>query len=80
MCGIVGFAGAGDRSVIEAMMEAVRHRGPDAEGRYHDPETGVHLGHRRLSIMNRAGQGACPVPEAWQSDRGCGKWGLAGQG
>src|SRR5437588_3711929 len=63
MCGIVGFAGAGDRSVIEAMMEAVRHRGPDAEGRYQDPETGVHLGHRRLSIIDIAG-GKQPMANA----------------
>jgi asparagine synthase (glutamine-hydrolysing) len=55
MCGIVGFAGKGDRSVIESMMASVGHRGPDAAGRYHDEENAVHLGHRRLSILDIAG-------------------------
>jgi asparagine synthase (glutamine-hydrolysing) len=63
MCGIVGFAGAGDRSVIERMMHAVAHRGPDAAGRYHDAEIAVHLGHRRLSILDLAG-GAQPMANA----------------
>jgi asparagine synthase (glutamine-hydrolysing) len=48
------------------MMESVRHRGPDAESRYHDPELAVHVGHRRLSILDIAG-GKQPMPNASRS-------------
>ncbi len=52
MCGIAGFAGAGDSRDLQAMMDALVHRGPDQEGKWLDPKTGVHLGHRRLSIID----------------------------
>ena len=32
MCGICGFTGNGDQSILEAMMEAMVYRGPDAAG------------------------------------------------
>jgi asparagine synthase (glutamine-hydrolysing) len=35
----------------------LRHRGPDGEGFFIDPDTGVHLGHRRLAILDLAGGG-----------------------
>lgn len=60
MCGIAGFVGAGDRGLLARMAEAIAHRGPDAEGFYLDTETGVHLGHRRLSILDHGG-GAQPM-------------------
>lgn len=53
MCGIVGFVGKGDQQVLKAMMGALAHRGPDDEGVY--SEGFVHLGHRRLSIIDLAG-------------------------
>jgi asparagine synthase (glutamine-hydrolysing) len=52
MCGIAGFSGAGDLQDLQAMMDALTHRGPDAEGKWRDLKTGVHLGHRRLSIID----------------------------
>ncbi len=52
MCGIAGFSGAGDSNDLQAMVNALTHRGPDQEGKWHDPKTGVHLGHRRLSIID----------------------------
>jgi len=52
MCGIAGFSGRGDPAVLRAMTTAIRHRGPDAEGLYRSPEGDVHLGHRRLSIID----------------------------
>ena len=58
MCGIAGFVahrGAGDREVLERMTRALAHRGPDAEGYLILPEKGVHLGHRRLSIVDLSG-------------------------
>jgi len=52
MCGIAGFSGAGDSNDLQTMMDALTHRGPDAEGKWHSKKTGVHLGHRRLSIID----------------------------
>jgi len=64
MCGIAGFVGRGDRSVLERMTDRITHRGPDAAGHYVEPERGLYLGHRRLSIVDLAG-GAQPM---WTSD------------
>src|SRR5438105_1246643 len=50
MCGITGFCGARHRELLEAMTEAVRHRGPDDVG-YHESEH-ASLGFRRLSIID----------------------------
>ena len=52
MCGFVGFTNEiGDRgSVLDAMMNRIVHRGPDAEGKYID--SSVALGFRRLSIID----------------------------
>ena len=52
MCGIAGFAGSGARADLLRMTDALRHRGPDGEGFFVDPETNVHLGHRRLAIVD----------------------------
>ena len=63
MCGIAGFVAArsaGDREILERMTRALAHRGPDAEGFVVDAESGVNLGHRRLSIVDLAG-GAQPM-------------------
>ena len=48
MCGIVGFTNDIDDSneVLGRMMDRIRHRGPDAEGKYIDED--IALGHRRL--------------------------------
>lgn len=54
MCGINGiyrFKGfSDDGTVIKQMNDTLKHRGPDAEGVYKDEL--VHLGHRRLSIID----------------------------
>lgn len=61
MCGIAGYYNwRGGPQVLRAMLEAIRHRGPDAEGEYYgptgapDPQAGgaLALGHRRLSIID----------------------------
>ena len=61
MCGIVGFTNtnSGSKSVIGEMMELIRHRGPDAEGKYVDDD--IALGHRRLSIIDISSQGDQPI-------------------
>lgn len=65
MCGIAGGVWWKpnlqiDRSVLQTMTDAIRHRGPDAEGHFLQPATseratGIALGHRRLSIIDVAG-------------------------
>lgn len=57
MCGICGLAYAnrriGDREIVQAMNDAIRHRGPDSEGIY--VAEGVGLGIRRLAIIDVKG-------------------------
>ena len=55
MCGIAGFAGSGGPADLERMVAAVAARGPDDTGTWSDPRRPVHLGHRRLSILDLAG-------------------------
>jgi asparagine synthase (glutamine-hydrolysing) len=54
MCGICG-SSESETSAIRAMNAAMVHRGPDDEGVYVDPEAGVALGARRLSIIDIEG-------------------------
>ena len=57
MCGIAGwFSWSGhslDRRTMEAMLDRLLHRGPDASGMYFG--SGIALGHRRLSIIDIEG-------------------------
>jgi asparagine synthase (glutamine-hydrolysing) len=57
MCGVTGFVTttpvSGSVVQLGRMTEALRHRGPDDFGFYHDDF--AHLGHRRLSIIDVAG-------------------------
>jgi asparagine synthase (glutamine-hydrolysing) len=57
VCGIAGFVNVrpagGGAGILERMAEAIRHRGPDDLGFYHDPW--AHLSHRRLSIVDLRG-------------------------
>jgi asparagine synthase (glutamine-hydrolysing) len=59
MCGIFGFAGSPDRQLLGRMAASLVHRGPDDAGSFEWPS--VSLGHRRLSIIDRAG-GHQPMP------------------
>lgn len=61
MCGIVGFTNFIDNSnkIIGEMMDKIRHRGPDAEGKYVDEN--IALGHRRLSIIDVSSSGDQPI-------------------
>ena len=69
MCGIAGFVDSSiDRmAVIKSMTDAIVHRGPDAEGFWLDENSGVTLGHRRLSIMDLSPGGAQPMVSAMES-------------
>ena len=55
MCGIAGFFGVGDRTVLQRMAKRIAHRGPDDEGFLIEPDHGVFLGFRRLAILDIAG-------------------------
>lgn len=53
MCGIAGVVGAkatSGRAVVEEMLDAIGHRGPDARGTY--AEGMIALGHVRMSVMD----------------------------
>ena len=51
MCGIVGIWGDLDKSKVQSMIDALRHRGPDGHGMHVQLNQGV-LGHIRLAIMD----------------------------
>jgi asparagine synthase (glutamine-hydrolysing) len=63
MCGICGFVGPGDRDDLQRMTDSLAHRGPDAGAVWIDAGNGVHLGHRRLAIIDIVG-GAQPMVSA----------------
>jgi asparagine synthase (glutamine-hydrolysing) len=69
MCGIAGFwdprRGLHEPSaVLRAMAETMVHRGPDASGEHFDPDAGLGLAHRRLSILDLTVDGAQPMTSA----------------
>lgn len=65
MCGIVGMWCHGRPDVVperfRAVVGALAHRGPDGEGAAHDTELRLHLGHRRLAILDPSPAGAQPM-------------------
>lgn len=62
MCGIAGYFGEGNRAVLTAMTDALRHRGPDDTGVY--VEGAVGLGHRRLAVIDLTPAGHQPMSVA----------------
>ncbi len=70
MCGITGFWTPGGlnledaRGTVTAMADALRHRGPDDEGTWIDPEAGIALGFRRLAILDLTPTGRQPMESA----------------
>jgi asparagine synthase (glutamine-hydrolysing) len=50
MCGIAGTIGIQDNSLVCAMLNMMKHRGPDGNGYYSWRD--VHLGHSRLAIID----------------------------
>ena len=52
MCGIVGFTNSITNAddVLGKMMDRIKHRGPDSEGKYIDDN--IAMGFRRLSIID----------------------------
>lgn len=71
MCGIAGFWDARHRfgevnggEVLRRMTRAISYRGPDDEGHYQQPDAGIALGHRRLSIVDLSPEGHQPMASA----------------
>lgn len=68
MCGIVGAFAPSRRAssehlsvVVGRMSDRLIHRGPDDGGLWADEESGVALGHRRLSIVDLTAEGRQPM-------------------
>lgn len=68
MCGLSGIVDLSRRldklateTTLRTMADAIAHRGPDAEGLWIDPEAGIGLVHRRLSILDLSPAGAQPM-------------------
>ena len=66
MCGIAGVIARGglEPRLVAAMTGQIVHRGPDDGGEWIDAETGVGLGHRRLSIVDLSPHGHQPMHSA----------------
>jgi asparagine synthase (glutamine-hydrolysing) len=76
ICGIAGGSGSSDtlRRDVVRMTDTLVHRGPDSSGAWVDAETGVALGHRRLSILDLSSCGNQPMVSA------CGRFVIAYNG
>jgi len=61
MCGIGGFVGRFDASLLADMQRRLAHRGPDGVGHWHDGNAGVGLVHRRLSIIDLSEAASQPM-------------------
>ena len=66
MCGIAGFINTSIASqeldtIAGRMVGALRHRGPDDQGVWHDSIAGLALAHRRLTILDLSSAGHQPM-------------------
>ena len=64
MCGITGFQGAFTLELLQAMTQALAHRGPDGAGTLiieHSGQPPTGLGHRRLAIIDLSAAGLQPM-------------------
>jgi len=66
MCGIAGLIAAGkiEEHLLRRMTDRLAHRGPDDHGLWLDPDSGIGLGHRRLSIIDLSPAGHEPMHSA----------------
>lgn len=64
MCGIAGWLAAArpfEPSVLNRLLQAIHHRGPDDAGTFIDEKAGLALGHKRLSIIDLSSGGHQPM-------------------
>jgi asparagine synthase (glutamine-hydrolysing) len=60
MCGVAASLSSDHRAAVEAMLDAIPHRGPDDRGVFSDDSTQLTIGMNRLSIIDLA-QGRQPM-------------------
>jgi len=67
VCGFAGYLGRGGATIrppgelLQQMGDAITNRGPDDSGVWLDPEAGIGLSHRRLSILDLSAAGHQPM-------------------
>ncbi|MDN5280682.1 MAG: hypothetical protein PWR01_4647, partial [Clostridiales bacterium] len=61
MCGIAGFSGAFSRELLESMISALDHRGPDDRGIYFEPACKTGIAQARLSIIDLSANAHQPM-------------------
>ncbi len=65
MCGIAGILLKAPNAIAKnhlvKMTDAIAYRGPDGEGQWSNKKNTVHLGHRRLSVIDLSNQAAQPM-------------------
>ena len=61
MCGIAGFSGHFDQTLLPTMSKLIGHRGPDDQGQLLVEQDGIGLAHRRLSIIDLSAAGHQPM-------------------
>lgn len=68
MCGFAGFLqrvptleAHAMEPVVRRMADTLAHRGPDDRGTWADPQAGIALGHRRLSVIDLSPEGHQPM-------------------
>jgi len=64
MCGIAGIVNPKyrqGRETVAQMILAQRHRGPDSQGYWVDPEVPCHMGHSRLAVQDLSPSGHQPM-------------------
>src|SRR6516164_1529838 len=72
MCGITGWLlnspPSGAVAELHHMLRSIDHRGPDDKGTHFEHETGVALGHNRLSIIDLSSGGHQPMVNTANGD------------
>jgi asparagine synthase (glutamine-hydrolysing) len=63
LCGVAGFYGAFDPSLLTRIALAIAHRGPDDVGEWLSPDGDVGLAHRRLAIIDLSPLGHQPMAD-----------------
>ena len=70
MCGFAGCLSVNPLNnhdsinIVKSMTSAIDHRGPDDSGEWVDVESGIALGHRRLSVLDLSPAGHQPMVSA----------------
>ena len=69
MCGILGYLDKNNKNIKNFfnMLSSLKHRGPDDDNYWIDQDTGLFIGHTRLSILDLSKAGQQPMSS--NSDR-----------